>query len=119
MTLPIDTVSAIWGISALATGGVIIRPWRVPEYVWAVTGAGALVLFGLLSEKSAVHAIGRGTDVYLFLIGTMVLAELARTEGLFDWLAMQAVRLAKGSSKRLFVLVYLVGTFVTVFLSND
>jgi arsenical pump membrane protein len=119
MTLPIDTASTIWGISALATGGVIIRPWRVPEYVWAVTGAGALVLFGFLPAASAVHAIGRGTDVYLFLIGMMVLAELARIEGLFDWLALQAVRHAKGSSKRLFILVYLVGTLVTVLLSND
>jgi arsenical pump membrane protein len=119
MNLPIDHASAVWGIAALATAGVIVRPWRLPEYLWAVLGAAALVGLGLLPWQSAWHAIGRGTDVYLFLIGMMLLAELARIEGLFDWLALQAVRHARGSAKRLFVLVYLVGTLVTVFLSND
>jgi arsenical pump membrane protein len=66
-----------------------------------------------------VLAIRKGTDVYLFLTGMMVLAEFARHEGLFDWLAAYAVRGAKGSAKWLFVLVYGVGIFVTVFLSND
>lgn len=57
--------------------------------------------------------------MYLFLIGMMVLAELARQQGLFDWLAMVAARHARGSARRLFDLVFLVGILVTVFLSND
>jgi arsenical pump membrane protein len=92
---------------------------RVPEYVWAVIGAAVLVAFGLLSWRDAIAAAVRGTDVYLFLIGMMLLAEVARQEGLFDWLAAHAVRRAKGSAKRLFLIVYGVGTLVTVFLSND
>jgi arsenical pump membrane protein len=31
--------SATWAISAIATGGVVGRPWRLPEVVWAVLGA--------------------------------------------------------------------------------
>ena len=49
----------------------------------------------------------------------MFLAELARREGVFDWLAGLAVRAARGSPTRLFMLVYAVGILVTVFLSND
>jgi arsenical pump membrane protein len=49
----------------------------------------------------------------------MLLSELARREGVFDWLASHAVAAAKGSRTRLFSLVYLVGIGVTVFLSND
>src|SRR3974390_1527550 len=49
----------------------------------------------------------------------MVIAELARREGLFDWLAALAVEHAHGSPQRLFALVYAVGTVVTVLLSND
>jgi arsenical pump membrane protein len=49
----------------------------------------------------------------------MLLAELARAEGLFDWVAAVAVALARGSPQRLFALVYAVGTIVTVLLSND
>jgi arsenical pump membrane protein len=84
-----------------------------------VLGAGALVAFSLISIGDAWLAIRKGTDVYLFLTGMMVLAELARQEGLFEWLAAVAVKRAEGSATALFALVYLVGTLVTIFLSND
>ena len=48
----------------------------------------------------------KGVDVYLFLTGMMLIAELARREGLFDWLAALAVEHARGSPQRLFLLVY-------------
>src|SRR5467141_5408720 len=111
--------SAIWVIAAVATLGVIARPWNWPEFVWAMAGAAMLVLFNLLSWQQAVAAVGRGTDVYLFLIGMMLLSEVARQEGLFDWLAALDVRHARGSARRLFLIIYAVGTLVTVFLSND
>jgi len=64
-------------------------------------------------------AAARGLDVYLFLFGMMLLSETARREGLFDWLAVEAVIHARGSPQWLFLLVYGVGTLVTVFMSND
>ena len=115
----LDSAQATWGIAALAAAGVIVRPWRLPEAVWAVAGAAALVGFGLLPWSAAVAGVLKGLDVYLFLVGMMLLAELAREEGLFDWLAARAVRHARGSPQRLFALVYAVGILVTVFLSND
>jgi arsenical pump membrane protein len=108
-----------WSISALAVLGVIVRPGKLPEAVWAVLGAAALVMLSLISLPNAAAAILKGTDVYLFLVGMMVLAEVARLEGLFDWLAAYAVRHARGSPASLFTLVYGVGVLVTVFLSND
>ena len=114
-----DPSTAIWIVAALATCGVILRPWRVPEFVWAMGGAIVLTVSGLIPPHVALQAIGEGLDVYLFLIGMMVLAELARQQGLFDWLAMYAAQHARGSGQRLFDLVFLVGTLVTVFLSND
>ena len=114
-----DTNAATWGIAALATLGVIARPWNLPEFIWAVAGAALLVLLNLLPWPDALAAAAKGTDVYFFLIGMMLLAEVARKEGLFDWLAAQAVRHSHGSAKRLFLIVYIVGTIVTVLLSND
>ncbi len=109
----------IWAIAALAVLGVIARPWRLPEAIWAATGAVVLVATGLIPWRAALGAVGKGTDVYLFLIGMMLLAELARREGLFDTVAALAVGWARGSAKRLFGLIYAVGVVVTVFLSND
>ena len=119
MSLALSEHVATWSIAAAAVLGVITRPRNLPEALWAVLGAAALVIFSLLSVSDAVAAILKGTDVYLFLTGMMVLAELARREGLFDWLAAYAVNHAAGSAKKLFVLVYGVGTIVTIFLSND
>ncbi|CCD85209.1 putative Arsenical pump membrane protein, ArsB [Bradyrhizobium sp. ORS 285] len=108
-----------YAIIILATAGVIIRPFRLPEAIWAVAGAILLVALGLLPWTDALAGIRKGVDVYLFLIGMMLIAELARREGLFDYLAAYAVEHARGSPQLLFLLVYAVGTLVTVLLSND
>jgi arsenical pump membrane protein len=109
----------IWIISFFAIAGVIIRPFKITEMVWAVAGAAILLIFGLLQPSEGLKGVLKGTDVYLFLTGMMLLAETAREEKLFDWLAAHATRHAKGSSIRLFLLIYLVGIVVTTFLSND
>jgi arsenical pump membrane protein len=110
---------ATWIVAALAVGGVILRPFGAPEAVWAVAGAALLVVFGVVTPALALAGVARGTDVYLFLAGMMLLAEVARREGLFDWLAALATSYAAGSARRLFLLTYAVGTVVTAFLSND
>jgi arsenical pump membrane protein len=110
---------SIWIISFLAIAGVIIRPFKIPEVIWAVSGAVLLLLLGLISVDEGWSGVGKGTDVYLFLTGMMLLAETAREEKLFDWLAAHATKMAKGSASRLFLLIYLVGVVVTTFLSND
>lgn len=111
--------AVIWLIALATTMAILFRPWRLPEYVWATAGAVALVALGLLPAAQAGNAILEGTDVYLFLIGMMLVAEVARQAGLFDWVAVAAADHAAGSARRLFDLVFLVGTVVTVLLSND
>ena len=78
---------AIWIIAAITTAGVVIRPFGLPEAIWAVGGAALLVALRLVSPGDALTGVGKGLDVYLFLTGMMLLAEVARQEGLFDWLA--------------------------------
>src|SRR6266849_5764352 len=109
----------IWSIAAGMIAGILFRPREWPEAVWACLGASLLVFRRLLSPESAWRAIGKGTDVYCFLAGMMLLTELARREGVFDWLASHAVSAAHGSRARLFTLVYTAGILVTAFLSND
>ena len=109
----------ICAIAIVALLGVVLRPWRTPEWAWASAGAAALVLAGFVPGARALSAIGKGSDVYLFLIGMMLLSASAEREGLFDHLAAVCVARARGSATRLFLLVYGVGTVITVFMSND
>ena len=114
-----DPHVVVWTIAALATAGVVVRPFGWPEAVWAVGGALTLVVLGLLPPGRALDAVAKGDDVYLFLVGMMLLSEVARREGLVDWVAAIAVERARGSSLRLFTSIYCVGVVVTTFLSND
>ena len=98
---------------------MLTRPRGIPEVWWISGGALLLIVVRLVPLKLAGQAIAKGSDVYLFLIGMMLLSELAREQGVFDWVASVAVRGAKGSCSRLFLLVYGVGTLVTIFMSND
>jgi arsenical pump membrane protein len=108
-----------WIVAAIAVTGVIIRPFNIMEAIWPVGAVAVLLLFGLIKPDVALAGVAKGTDVYLFLTGMMLLAEVARKEGLFDWLAAFATTHAKGSPERLLLLTYIVGAAVTVFLSND
>jgi arsenical pump membrane protein len=98
---------------------MLIRPRGIPEVWWISVGALLLIGLRLVPLKLAGQAVAKGTDVYLFLIGMMLLSELAREQGVFDWVASVAVRGARGSCSRLFLLVYGAGTLVTIFMSND
>lgn len=98
---------------------MLLRPKGIAEAWWV--GSGALLLTGLrlIPLRLAGHAVAEGLDVYLFLLGMMLLSELARANGVFDWVANSAVRLARGDRARLFALLYALGTIVTVCMSND
>ena len=116
---PLQADWLTWGIVAAAAAGVLLRPFATREYMWALAGALALTGLGLLPLAAALAGVWRGMDVYLFLTGMMLLSELARQFGLFDWLAAHTANLAAGSAPRLFSLLFGVGTLVTTFLSND
>jgi arsenical pump membrane protein len=98
---------------------MLIRAWRIPEACWIAAGVALLLVFRLEPLLGAAHAATKGTDVYLFLIGMMLLSELSAKHGVFDWLSSAAVRHAGGSTSFLFLLVYGAGTLVTIFMSND
>jgi arsenical pump membrane protein len=98
---------------------MLIRPKNIPEVYWVGAGALLLIVLRLIPLRLAGKAVGDGLDVYLFLTGMMLLSELAREHGVFDWLSSVAMRHAGGSGLRLFLLIYLAGTLVTASMSND
>lgn len=109
-------IPLIVGISILL---MLIRPRNIPEVYWIGAGVVLLLAFRLISVQLTGRALAKSVDVCLFLIGMMLLSELAREHGVFDWLSSVAIRRADGSCARLFTLVYAIGTVVTVLMSND
>jgi arsenical pump membrane protein len=109
-------VGLIVVVSALL---MLVRPRNIPEVYWIGGGVFLILVLRLVPLPVAGRAAAKGTDVYFFLAGMMLLSELAREHGVFDWLSSLALHSAKGSYRRLFLLVYAVGTVVTIFMSND
>jgi arsenical pump membrane protein len=109
----------IWLIVAAALAGVVLQPFRLSQALWPVAGAVLVTALGLLPLAGAGRALVESVDVCAFLAGMLLLAETARREGLFDWIAAAAVNRAGGSTSRLFLMVWLVGLGVTTLLSND
>jgi arsenical pump membrane protein len=99
--------------------GIMLRPWKVSEAITALTGAGLLLILGLLSPGEALATLVRDWNTFFFFLGMMSLAALAEVAGLFDWLAVQAARLSGNSSRRLFFNTFLLGSLISMLLSND
>lgn len=97
----------------------MLRPRKVSEAITALTGAGLILLLGLLSPGEALTTLLRDWNIFFFFLGMMSLSVLVEAAGLFDWLAVQAARLSGNSSRRLFFNTFLLGSLISMLLSND
>src|SRR6195952_3953042 len=89
--------------------------------MWAAAGAAGLlvVVTGLLPLDAARDVTERVGPILGFLVAITVLAELAERAEVFDVAADRVARLGRGSVPKLFLLVCLLGTATTIFLSLD
>src|SRR5450759_5016129 len=109
----------IVAITILTLLGIMTRPFKLNEAMCALGGAGLLLILGLINPASAATTLLGDGNTFFFFLGLMSISALAEVAGFFDWLAMQAARLAGNSSRRLFLNVFLLGTLISMVLSND
>ena len=106
-------------IAILTLIGIMVRPFKWNEAMIAMVGAGLLLIIGLINPLDAATVLLNDWNIFLFFLGMMALSALAEAAGLFDWLAAQAARLAGGSSRRLLLNTFLLGSVISMVLSND
>lgn len=106
-------------VGVLTLIGIMTRPFRWNEAMIAMGGAILLLVLGLITPADAFFTLVRDWNTFLFFLGMMALSALAEAAGLFDWLAVQAARLAGKSAARLFLNVFLLGSLISMILSND
>jgi Na+/H+ antiporter NhaD/arsenite permease-like protein len=110
-------VNSVWlaGGIFLITYALIVTE-RVDRTVSAVLGGMAMILLGVLSQDQAFHAID--WNVIFLLGGMMVIANVLRETGLFQWSAIQAIRLGKGDPFRILVILSTVIAVSSALLDN-
>ena len=106
-------------IAILTLAGIMIRPFKLDEARIALAGAGLLLIAGLINPLDALTTLLQDWNVFFFFLGMMALSALVDAAGLFDWLAAQAARLSNGSARRLFFNVFILGSLISMVLSND
>lgn len=106
-------------IFVLTLAAIMIRPFRVSEAAAAGGGAVLMLLCRFLSPGEALRLLLGEWNICGFFLGLMVIAAIADQACIFEVLANQTARMAKGSARRLFLGVFVVGAVLTAFLSND
>ncbi len=89
---------------------------RVHRTVAALLGGFAMVLLGVVHQEDAFHAID--WNVIFLLAGMMAIANILRETGLFQWIAVQAVRLGGGDPFRILVILSFVTAISSALLDN-
>lgn len=95
---------------------ILIVTERVHRTVSAMLGGVAMILLRVVTQAEAFRAID--WNVIFLLVGMMVMTNILQETGVFQWIAVQAVRLGRGSPMRILVVLCLVTAFASTFLNN-
>ena len=100
-------MNSVWlaGGIFLLTYALIVSD-RVHRTISALLGGVAMILFGVLPQTQAFHSVD--WNVIFLLAAMMIIANVMKETGLFQWIAFQAVRLGKGDPFRVLVILSLV-----------
>jgi Na+/H+ antiporter NhaD/arsenite permease-like protein len=109
-------------MDAWIAGGVflvayaLIASERLDRTLVALLGGMTVVALGVISQEEAFAAID--LNVIFLLAGMMVIAGVLARTGLFEWLAIRAVKLSRGEPFRLLLILALVTAVLSAFLDN-
>jgi Na+/H+ antiporter NhaD/arsenite permease-like protein len=108
----------------LLAGGVflviysLIVTERLHRTLAALLGAVIVIGLGLIDQHEAFSQDVVDFNVIFLLAGMMIIANILGKTGIFQWLAVEAVRRAQGRPYRLLVLLSLITAVVSMFLDN-
>jgi len=113
-------VPAILSVAIFFGSLILIFSEKLNRSITAIAGAALMVglgiIFGFYSEEAALKAIDFNTLGLLF--GMMILVAMLEPTGFFQYLAVLAARSSKGKPMRLFILLGIITTVLSMFLDN-
>ncbi|HCF49064.1 MAG TPA: hypothetical protein DER60_02200 [Syntrophomonas sp.] len=99
----------------LAAYALIISE-KMPRAVTGLAGAVIIVLLGVLTQEEAFASIDWNTIG--LLVGMMIIVNITRRSGVFEYLAILAARTAKGDPVMILVLLTCITAFLSAWLDN-
>ena len=106
----------------LVAGGVFLAVYalivteRIHRTLAALLGASVVMIIGIIPQDEAFEHVD--FNVIFLLAGMMIIANVLAKTGIFQWVAVEAVRRAKGRPYRLLVMTAVITAVVSAFLDN-
>lgn len=93
---------------------------RIHKTIVALFGAALMISFGVVTQEEAFHSQEYGIDynVIFLLIAMMVIINITRKTGLFEWLAIWAAKRANARPFRMMALLAIITAVLSAFLDN-
>ena len=93
---------------------------RIHKTIIAIVGASAMLLFKIIEQREAFFSEEFGIDynVIFLLIGMMIIINIMKDTGVFEWIAIKSAKFAKGEPIRIMVTLSVVTAFLSAFLDN-
>ncbi|OLN32055.1 Na+/H+ antiporter NhaD type [Desulfosporosinus metallidurans] len=95
---------------------MLIMSEKVHRAIAALLGGMILIIGGVLSQEKAIEHIDWNT--LGLLIGMMIIVGITRRTGVFQYLAVKAVRIAKGEPIRILIALATITAILSAFLDN-
>jgi len=103
------------GLLFLAIYALIVTE-KIHRTLAALLGASLMILFRIVDQREAFASVD--FNVIFLLAGMMIIANITAKTGVFQWIAVEAVRRAGGRPYALLVLTSIVTAVVSAFLDN-
>lgn len=110
------TMQMILSAVIFITAYVLIIWDKFDRTVVALSGASLMILLKILSQESAFGEIDYNT--LGLLISMMVIVMIAKRSGIFEYLAVKTVKIAKGEPVKLIILLSLITGILSALLDN-
>ena len=93
---------------------------KVHKTIIAVVGASFLIVIGIITQEEAFHSTEIGIDwsVIFLLISMMVIINIMKPTGCFEYLAIKSAKAAKGRPFKIMAIFSLVTAVCSAFLDN-
>ncbi|MAS87825.1 MAG: hypothetical protein CMH30_07625 [Micavibrio sp.] len=104
---------------ALAIMGLVyavIIAEKMNQAVIALIAASMAIMFGLLDQEQAIHAIDFNT--LFLLIGMMVIVGIMKETGIFQYVAIVAAKFVRANPRGLLIILSLITAVFSAFLDN-
>jgi Na+/H+ antiporter NhaD/arsenite permease-like protein len=122
-----DNWQQVFAVSVFLIAYILIALDKIHKTTVAITGAVLVIIVGILTQEEAFGQIGRrhngehiGAEwnTLFLLVGMMIIVNVVRETGLFHWLAVQSVKLARGRPAAMIVLLCAITGLVSAFIDN-